>query len=110
MQPESWKINQKWEKKMYKNDAFAEMVDGGGAKDIPSGFDWPVIVIGGHSLENKIADVVGPENRREASFRAAIGVGNRSRRRDGERVGEPVIKKRELKVCYSLEESVLNAL
>ena len=59
------------------------MVDGGGAEDVSPGFDRPVIVIEGHSLECEIADVVGSKNRREARFCVAIGVGNLSWRRDG---------------------------
>lgn len=67
--------------KTHQNDALAEMVDGGGIKNVPSRFERPIVVIGGHSLEGEVVDSVGSENGRKSSHSVAICAirGNRGR-------------------------------
>ena len=71
---------------MYQDDAFAEMIDGGGAKSVSSGFEWPIVVIGGDFLEREVVYAVGSEDRGEARFGVAdwVGGGNRVRVSDRE--------------------------
>ena len=56
---------------MYHDNAFAEVVDRGGTESVASGFERPIVVIGGYSLEREVAHAVGFQNSGEACFGAA---------------------------------------
>lgn len=49
------------------------MMNRGGAEDVATGLERPIIVIGGDSLEEEVVDAVGSENVREASFDVVVG-------------------------------------
>lgn len=57
---------------MYQDDAFAEVVNRGGAESVASGFERPIVVIGGYSLEREVVHAVGFQNSGEASFGAVF--------------------------------------
>lgn len=47
---------------IYQNYAFAKMVDRGGAKDISSGFERPIVIIGRDPLKGEVVNTVGEQN------------------------------------------------
>lgn len=56
------------------NDAFAEMVNGGGAKGIATGFEGPIVVIGSDPLEGEVVNAVTAQNGREASDSVSVSL------------------------------------
>lgn len=72
------------------NDALAEMVDGGGGKDVTAGFEGPVVVIGGDGFEGEVTNCVCAEDGGEAVFSGGsrvIGGGGGEREGVGEGMG-----------------------
>lgn len=57
---------------MYQDNAFAEVVDRGGTESVASGFERPIVVIGGYSPEREVVHAVGFQNSGEASFGGAV--------------------------------------
>ena len=70
----------------YQDDAFAEMIDGGGGERVSSGFEWRIVVICGDRLEREVVYAVFSEDSGEARFGVAdcVGGGQRVSARDKE--------------------------
>lgn len=63
-------------KLLYQYNAFAEMVNGGGSKGVPTSFEGPIIVIAGDAFEIEVFDAFRAENGGEATNSGGgVGVG-----------------------------------